>query len=192
MATKKLTSREPEFAWDRAAKEPSRAWETFQVYRDMKYHQPAGKKNGGRSLIEISKRFKISTTAVERYSAKWKWIDRTRAYDNWIDKNFLQKETVSVALELKSDQLIAERSLRAVGMKMLAEVSKAIDDKKIDAKQMASMTERLLSAAVRIEQIVLTGMDPKQSSDTTNNIQVNHNGGLEEQTVIIIPDNGRQ
>jgi phospholipase C len=75
----------PRRYWDRQPREPARAWRAFELYRDM---EP-----GRRSQRAVSQALKARMQAagaaravepaseIRRWSVKWHWVDRCRAYD---------------------------------------------------------------------------------------------------------------
>ena len=67
--------RKTEFAWERQPGEGEEAYEAFTLY------YKAGAKRGIRAVAtQIGK----SRTTCEKWSARYRWVDRARAYDNAI------------------------------------------------------------------------------------------------------------
>lgn len=58
-------------AWERRADESEQAYEAFSVYRDIV-----------RSTAKVGQKLGKSTALIHRWSAKYDWVERARAYDN--------------------------------------------------------------------------------------------------------------
>lgn len=60
-------------AWDRQRGETAQAYEGFAMYRDMGL---------GRSLHKVCAQTGKSYSLISRWSSRWKWAERSRAWDN--------------------------------------------------------------------------------------------------------------
>jgi CRP-like cAMP-binding protein len=58
--------------WDRQPRETEPAYEAFLAYRDL---------GSGRSLAKVGAGLGKSEALMERWSSRWGWVERARAYD---------------------------------------------------------------------------------------------------------------
>lgn len=65
-------------AWFRLPKESTRAYELFCVYLDMGPSE--------RSVMKVSKKCHKYYTYIGRLSSKFKWVERAKAYDDYINE----------------------------------------------------------------------------------------------------------
>lgn len=63
---------QPAFMWDRRPNEPPKAWELFELYRDM---------GTARSPGAVARDFGVSAHYVSQMLKKWDWVLRARAWD---------------------------------------------------------------------------------------------------------------
>ena len=68
--------------WERKKGESSKVYQYFCYYRDIGLL---------RTLKKVSTKFVKSTTIMQRYSSKYKWLERSKAYDDHKDE-ILRKE----------------------------------------------------------------------------------------------------
>lgn len=62
--------------WERQPRESEKAYQAFQMYRDM---------GQGRNLREVARTLGKSPSLIYRWSTKHDWVERVRAYDNWLE-----------------------------------------------------------------------------------------------------------
>lgn len=79
--------------WERQPTEPAKAFEMFTIYRDMSER----KMHDGR----IRKQFKCSNETITYYAYTYKWKERARAWDNFLDRK-KQAETIKAVEEMAS------------------------------------------------------------------------------------------
>lgn len=72
--------------WDRLPKETDKAWEAFQIYRDM------GPKRSQRAVGRVLSK---SSSLMKRWSQKYNWPDRAHAFDAYHSAT-LRNATLSV------------------------------------------------------------------------------------------------
>lgn len=80
--------------WDRLKSEPSKAYASFCIYRDM-----LSSRTIERVVSEIDKRIEgdidgyshIPLSTLLNFSSKWQWVERAEAYDDYLDENFRTK-----------------------------------------------------------------------------------------------------
>lgn len=63
--------------WERQNGESEKAFEAFSIYRDM---------NTNRSIRAVGETLGKSSALMERWSSRWDWVERVRAYDNELEK----------------------------------------------------------------------------------------------------------
>ena len=80
---------EPTKVWERQKDESAQAFEAFVLYRDM---------GTERSIRAVSQKLGKSKTLIERWSREKSWVERVRAWDN-----YLQKEAQKVAIKKVRD-----------------------------------------------------------------------------------------
>ena len=72
------------YPWERQLYESRKAFEAFCIYRDM---GPA------RSLVKVGRELGKSTQLVERWSAKWNWVERTAEWGDDQDRELRRTQT---------------------------------------------------------------------------------------------------
>lgn len=106
--------------WDRQPKEGEKAWQCFQIYRDLPHRSPEQGGPQGRSQRLVSAEAypgrgpsKRAVKEIGYWSIKWSWVERAAAYDRSLDR-IRQDEFAS---EAKRDAVQALRLLRAMRAK---------------------------------------------------------------------------
>ncbi|USK72669.1 hypothetical protein [Peribacillus asahii] len=66
--------------YERQEGESTKAFEAFSIYRDMGIE---------RSLAKVGQQLEKSTTLLSRWSSKWNWVERVRAFDDEMDRKAL-------------------------------------------------------------------------------------------------------
>lgn len=61
--------------WDRLPNESSRAYQAYVIYRDL---------GPDRSLAQVSQKHTKSIPTLKRWSSKYNWVERARAYDDYL------------------------------------------------------------------------------------------------------------
>ena len=80
--------------WERQHNESSPAFEAFSIYRDM---------GGERSLRAVSQKLDKSYTIIGRWSARWEWVERIRAYENELTRQ-AREQAVKEVKEMRKRQ----------------------------------------------------------------------------------------
>lgn len=89
-----VTDRKP---WERIDGETSRAWEGFVSYRDM---------GPERSLSKVARQLSKSKQLLQRWSSRWLWVMRVRAWDDHMDERLRQAhEDEVIAMRKRHVQL---------------------------------------------------------------------------------------
>ena len=88
--------------WDRWPGETPKPWQAFAIYRDMGLD---------RSGAKVGDKLGKSSTLIERWSSKFRWVSRVQLFDEFVDKS----NQASVIELAKRDYEIAN----AVELKLL-------------------------------------------------------------------------
>jgi hypothetical protein len=128
--------------------ETSKAWATFQKYRDMPIIG-----EGSRSYGNLAKLVNLkSTSGIEAWSVKNNWKERVTSYDKYMsERSIVLKEE---SLEVYQTKVVhMETSIAAVGgniiLDMLIEMrAKQRDGQEIDTMDIKRLTSSLLDISV--------------------------------------------
>ncbi len=126
-------------AWDRLPEESDRDWGLFVLYRDMHpsvrsiakahalYQQQKAESDPALDPETVKATLVLQYRApgwVEKLSSKYHWVSRVRAYDEWKDRDQLERlqstrvrslvETATIGRELREKALQALEHLRVV------------------------------------------------------------------------------
>jgi hypothetical protein len=139
--------------WERQQGETAKAYEAFVIYRDMGLE---------RSLAKVGRRLGISTKYIERLSKRWRWRERTRAFDGRIER--VQTEDAIEAAEKANRRHIAEsQQMQGAVLKFLKE----FDPQKLKAADVPVW----MKAAIDIERKCM-GLD-STATQVAVGVQVN-------------------
>ncbi len=111
-----MPDREP---WERQPGETSKAYAAFCIYRNMGPRQ--------RSLIETARcwyadKSRTRVGVIERWSAGHNWVERCKAYDEFIDEQRRQ-QALDEILEMAGRQAREGTQLQALGLRILQKIS---------------------------------------------------------------------
>lgn len=174
--------------WDMQPKETSNAFEAFTVYREMKYIDRKQGSPTGRSIQRVCDKMGYGFSKVSQMSTRNNWVERCRKYDAYLDKVFGQPEVIEQLEDLHDEQLRACKKMRDLGLKMIENLSEAVDNKGLSPKDYLYVMKHLIRDSVEIEQMI-TG--PEGASSVQVNIN-NQNGDIEQVPLLIIPSHGRE
>ena len=124
------------YPWERRLYESRKAFEAFCIYRDM---GPA------RSLVKVGRELCKSTQLLERWSAKWNWVERTAG---WGDDQDRQNRIA----QPKAIQKMNERHA-ALAVALTGKIVKGLNllqDETIKGMTPSAMS-RLLEVGVKVE-----------------------------------------
>lgn len=103
--------------WERQKGESEKAFEAFAVYRDM---------GAKRTFIAVAEKLRKSESLIRRWKCTWNWEERTRAYDNELEKEAKSKAVkdrkemsdrhIKIAMQLQRKALEALNSLEVEAM----------------------------------------------------------------------------
>ena len=113
--------------WERQSREGTKAWEAFQVYRDL---------GTDRSIRQAAEQLGKSAKTLQEWSTRHAWMDRVAAWELEQDR------------QARKAQLAAIRKMRqehaALGFSMLSKAAKAlksIPENEIKASDISRMVE---------------------------------------------------
>lgn len=136
--------------WERQPKETLRAFAAFCIYRDMK--------PGKRSLRETARRHyedksKLNVTQVKRWSSRYRWVERCKAYDDYVDEQKRQVD-LEAMLEMSERQARLGSKLQELGALILDDlVERAKGGNVITTKHPVLDTVRSLRTGAEIERL---------------------------------------
>lgn len=90
-------------AWERQDSETSPAWGAFLLYRDM---------GGNRSLEKVARKVGKSRPLMERWSRRYDWVERARAFDRAMDAESVDAYKQQVKGIVKQQTELADKLLR--------------------------------------------------------------------------------
>lgn len=140
---------EPERTWERQPKESAKAYEAFQTYLSM---------GTSRSLVKVSKKLGKSEVLISRWSSAWKWQDRLRDYDNYLNRQELEEKR-------KALKKMQERHIQ-IAVMMQKKAVKALEElpeEYLDAKDIL----RFLVESTKIEKETRLSELPQEDSTQT-------------------------
>lgn len=100
--------------WERQGRESDEAFEAFKIYLHLGVE---------RSTAKVAEQLGKSLSLIQRWSAEWHWVERCRAFDNYLFEKELK--------EVEQDRVRARR--------MHANVSRMVQAKVV--KKLQAMTE---------------------------------------------------
>lgn len=81
--------------WDKLPQETAKAYAAFQIYLSLSVFGQDGER---RSLENTAKKLGLrSTTSVERWSAKYDWVERAKAYDAYMGTTSITVKETALA-----------------------------------------------------------------------------------------------
>ena len=123
--------------WQRQKRESARAFEAFQAYRDM---------GPSRSLAKVGEELGKSDTLIERWSSKYRWVERARAWDEEQDDNRRVKHS-------KGLEEMAERHIK-LSLMLQNQVAQTLAEMTTKTNLIPSgVVQQWMDTAVRIERL---------------------------------------
>jgi len=132
--------------------ESGQAWSAFCTYRDL---------GEDRSLARVAEQCGKSVSLMERWSVRWNWRERSKAFDDHLDAEMLKgmmSERIRMGqrqarLGMKG-QALAGRLLEELGAELTRPVIENIGGRivRMRRRPTASETARLLDVSSRLEQ----------------------------------------
>lgn len=161
-----------DFAWDRLPNESPKAYERFQHYLEVQNYKA------------VSERFGIDYSAIRDQAVRYKWRERTTAYNEYRRKNRL--EVRSVDLTTAQQTAVNEELIIAAGM--MQQVVRALNDAKrngIDVKDLKTLVDTF-NTLTDIQRRAL-GLPVKVAS-TTNKTPLKDTGSETGVNMFVLPD----
>ena len=85
--------------WDRLPRESDQAWQAFREYRDL---------GPGRTAQRVADIVGKSTFHIHTYSSRFAWVQRARAFEEWLDGKRIDEFEKSVRDMARKHALAAE------------------------------------------------------------------------------------
>lgn len=140
--------------YERQDGESKQSFEAFALYRDMGL---------ARSLAKVGEELGKSTTLMERWSSKYEWVERCKAYDQEMDRIAILEN------EQQRREMIREHA--EVARKMLEKVKLAAEALKPETLTPNEMA-KWLDIAVKVERL--------SRGESTDISEVTHSGEVSE------------
>ena len=161
--------------WDRITKvkdtdfeESLTAYEAFCVYRDM----PTGERSQ-KGLLKLLGKSPSYIYNIERWSSRFNWVERTKAYYDYLDKQAQQVQEdklVRRRLEQKEAEYKSAQALHRVGHKVLVEVESKEAISKVD-ETLYKPTELITAAKAALEQHKKLGRSALGMAEETTRLE---------------------
>jgi hypothetical protein len=90
--------------WERQTGETGKAWTAFVTFRDTSA--------GERNLQLVSERMQLSNSSIEKMSSRFRWSERVREYDSYIDRQIAQETRLEV--EREKTKMVARHTKTSV------------------------------------------------------------------------------
>jgi hypothetical protein len=136
--------------------ESRQAYASFVAYRDL---------GEARSLVKVGQKLGKSTSLLERWSARWRWVERAEAFDAFLDRQ--RCERAAQAVREMAERHAAEACL---AQQRLVERLNRVTDADLD-KMTWHQVGSLLKIATQIER------DARGTPDVVTQSQTGPNGG---------------
>ena len=150
--------------WEKQDGESTQAFEAFSEYRDM------GPK---RSHAKVSAKLGKSTALLNRWSRRWKWVERVSAWDRELDKK--NREAQIEAIKEMSERHTKEAMMF---QQKVLERLRELKPSELSPNDMA----RWFEAAVKIERL--------SRGETTEILKQEHSGDIEFEITLVGDSDG--
>jgi hypothetical protein len=134
-------SQTEEKPWDRQPGESSKAYHAFCVYRDAA---------SARTFEAVAEMLRCSGANVRRWAKKWRWVERTRAFDIDVDR-IERAALVRERLAMKKRMARQGVDMQVVAGDGLAELQRLIKDKDNSLRLTPSDIARLAEVGGKLE-----------------------------------------
>lgn len=155
---------EPDIApWEQQPGESAKAFEAFAIYRDMGVE---------RSVRKVTQRLNKSLTLIGKWSSRYNWPERARAYDRELDRQAREQAVRSVrqmtdrhiriAMQLQAKAVRALENLDEAQLTpkmMLAFLTKATELERMNRLSNAGLDENGQKYAASEVEIIIEGDD---------------------------------
>ena len=137
-----------EYAWERLSGESVKAFEAFARYRDL---------GAERSTTKVAAELKKSKSLMERWCSHWRWVERARLYEAFLDQ---QRQR---ALVQQVEEMLTRHTQYARWLQTKA--ASAIIDVK-PAALTVEQARRYLETGIKVEREALGVTSHAGTSDT--------------------------
>lgn len=117
--------------WERQKNESQQAYEAFVVYRDL---------GAERSITRVVQELNKSRALIGKWSSRFKWVERCRAYDNHLDE-IARREAEKRYKEMTSRHIEIATTLQTRALKSL----KALPEDAISPKYIIQFLDKALA-----------------------------------------------
>ena len=150
---------EPDIApWEQQPGESAKAFEAFAIYRDMGVE---------RSVRKVTQRLNKSLTLIGKWSSRYNWPERARAYDRDLDRQ-AHAQAVRDVRSMTNRQIRIAMQLQAKALEALEQLNVATLSPKMQLAFLAKATE-----IERMNRLSAAGMDDSgQQRDGAEGIEV--------------------
>ena len=150
---------EPDIApWEQQPGESAKAFEAFAIYRDM---------SADRSVRKVTQRLNKSLTLIGKWSSRYNWPERARAYDRDLDRQ-AHAQAVRDVRSMTNRHIRIAMQLQAKALEALEQLNVATLSPKMQLAFLAKATE-----IERMNRLSAAGMDDSgQQRDGAEGIEV--------------------
>lgn len=150
---------EPDIApWEQQPGESAKAFEAFAIYRDMGVE---------RSVRKVTQRLNKSLTLIGKWSSRYNWPERVRAYDRDLDRQ-AHAQAVRDVRSMTNRHIRIAMQLQAKALEALEQLNVATLSPKMQLAFLAKATE-----IERMNRLSAAGMDDSgQQRDGAEGIEV--------------------
>ena len=130
--------------WERQPGEPARAYAAFTIYRDLPPAERSIRAVAERLGGHRSEKGRRSTRPLERWSTRWRWVERAAAFDAELDRR-RREAMLKEARETQERHLRMARAMLTIVARRLQQIDPAELTPKDAARwvQVAAELERL-------------------------------------------------
>lgn len=142
--------------WERQEGEGEKAYEAFTIYRDL---------GANRSTEKVRQTSGKNKRLIERWSSRWKWVERCRAWDN-------QLQEAAYAEAVKQTRDMMARHIR-IALKMQTEAVEALNrtpPEDIDPKNIVAFIREGTKLERESRQSIVNMTDPNQEEKGSANL----------------------
>ena len=149
---------EPDIApWEQQPGESAKAFEAFAIYRDMGVE---------RSVRKVTQRLNKSLTLIGKWSSRYNWPERARAYDRDLDRQ-AHAQAVRDVRGMTNRHIRIAMQLQAKALEALEQLNVATLSPKMQLAFLAKATE-----IERMNRLSAAGMDDNGQRDGSEAIEV--------------------
>lgn len=149
---------EPEIApWEQQPGESAKAFEAFAIYRDMGVE---------RSVRKVTQRLNKSLTLIGKWSSRYNWPERARAYDRDLDRQ-AHAQAVRNVRSMTNRHIRIAMQLQAKALQALEQLDVTTLSPKMQLAFLAKATE-----IERMNRLSAAGMDDNGQRDGVEGIEV--------------------